>query len=144
MINVKQGGIKYYFSVFGMTRPGIETRSPGPLANILLIWPMARFLRSMARLNNIKSWRQHPIKQQLYGHLSPISKTIKVRLTRHAGHCWRSRDELIRDIFLWTPLWVLLSYDLVPHLSKKLSKFPYSCGHLYMNEQRQDERRQDV
>ena len=22
---------------------------------------------------------------------------------RHAGHCWRSRDELIRDVLLWTP-----------------------------------------
>ena len=23
--------------------------------------------------------------------------------TRHAGHFWRSRDELIRDVLLWTP-----------------------------------------
>ena len=23
--------------------------------------------------------------------------------TRHAGHCWRSRDELISDVLLWTP-----------------------------------------
>ena len=50
-----------------------------------------------------KSWRQHPSKQQLYGHLTPIMKTIKVRPTRHAGHCWRSRDELIRDVLLWAP-----------------------------------------
>ena len=50
-----------------------------------------------------KSWRQHPTKQQLYGHLPPIMKTIKVRQTRHAGHCWRSRDELISDVLLWTP-----------------------------------------
>ena len=50
-----------------------------------------------------KSSRQYPTKQQLYGHLPPISKTIKVRRTRHAGHCWRSRDELIRDVCLWTP-----------------------------------------
>ena len=42
-----------------------------------------------------KSWRQHPTKQQLYGHLPPITKTIKVRRTRYAGHCGRSRDELI-------------------------------------------------
>ena len=32
-----------------------------------------------------------------------ITKTIQVRRTRHAGHCWRSRDELIRDGLLWTP-----------------------------------------
>ena len=50
-----------------------------------------------------KSWRQHPTRHQLYGHLPPITKTIQVRRTRHAGHCWRSRDELIRDVLLWTP-----------------------------------------
>ena len=50
-----------------------------------------------------KSWRQHPTKQQLYSHQPPISKTIQVRQTRHAGHCWKSRDELISDVFLWIP-----------------------------------------
>ena len=48
-----------------------------------------------------KSWQQHPTRHQLYGHLPPITKTIQVRRTRHAGHCWRSRDELIRDVLLW-------------------------------------------
>ena len=24
------------------------------------------------------------------------------RRTRHAGHCWRSKDELISDVLLWT------------------------------------------
>ena len=46
-----------------------------------------------------KSRRQHPTKQ----HLPPITKTIQVRQTRHAGHCWRSRDELKSDVLLWTP-----------------------------------------
>ena len=32
-----------------------------------------------------KSWRQHPTRLQLYGHLPPITKTIQVRRTRHAG-----------------------------------------------------------
>ena len=50
-----------------------------------------------------KSWRQHPTRHQLYGHLPPITKTIQVIRTRHAGHCWRSRDKLIRDVLLWTP-----------------------------------------
>ena len=49
-----------------------------------------------------KSWQQHPTRHQLYGHLPPITKTIQVRRTRHAGHCWRSRDELISDVLLWT------------------------------------------
>ena len=30
-------------------------------------------------------------------------KAIQVRWTRHAGHCWRSRDKLISDVLLWTP-----------------------------------------
>ena len=47
--------------------------------------------------------QQHPTRHQLYGHLPPITKTIQVRRTRHAGHCWRSRDELIRDVLLWIP-----------------------------------------
>ena len=50
-----------------------------------------------------KSWQQHPTRHQLYGHLPPITKTIQVRRTRHAGHCWRSTDELIRDVLLWIP-----------------------------------------
>ena len=32
-----------------------------------------------------KSWRQHPTKHQLYSHVPLITKTIKVRRTRHAG-----------------------------------------------------------
>ena len=59
---------------------------------------ITRILRAI--LN--KSWRQHPTKQQLYGHRPPITKTIQVRRTTHAGHCWRSRDELINDVLQWT------------------------------------------
>ena len=43
-----------------------------------------------------------PTKHQLYGHLPPITKIIQVRRTRHAGHYWRSRDELISEVLLWT------------------------------------------
>ena len=44
-----------------------------------------------------KSWRQHPTRHQ-----PPVTKTIQVRWTRQAGHCWRSKDELISDVLLWT------------------------------------------
>ena len=37
-----------------------------------------------------------------YTRMPPITKTFQVRRTRHAGHCWRSRDKLIRDVRLWT------------------------------------------
>ena len=59
----------------------------------------ARMLRAI--LN--KSQQQYSSRHQLYSHQPPITKTIKVRPTRHAGHCWRCRDELISDVLLWTP-----------------------------------------
>ena len=59
------------------------------------------YIRMLRAILN-KSWRQHPTRHQLYGHLPPITKTIQVRRTRHAGHCWRSRDELISYVLLWT------------------------------------------
>ena len=55
----------------------------------------------MLRATLNKSWRQHPTKQQLYGHLPPIS-TIQIRRTRHARHCWGSKDELTSDVLQWT------------------------------------------
>ena len=58
-----------------------------------------RMLRAILK----KSWRQRPTRHQLYGHLPPITKTIQVRRTKHAGHSWRNRDELISDVLLWTP-----------------------------------------
>ena len=58
-----------------------------------------RMLRAISK----KSGRQHSTKQQLNGHLPLITKTIQVRRTRHAGHCWRSGDKLINNILLWTP-----------------------------------------
>ena len=51
----------------------------------------------MLRATLNKSWHQ------LYSHLPSIMKIIQVRRTRHPGHCWRSRDELISDVLLWTP-----------------------------------------
>ena len=66
-------------------------------------WTLNGNYTRMLRAILNKSWRQHPTRQQLYGHLPPITKTIQVRWTRHAGHCWRSKDELISDVLLWTP-----------------------------------------
>ena len=85
------------------------------VASILLYgcttWTLTKRLEKKLDGNNTrmlrailnKSWRQHPTRHQLYAHLPPITKTIQVRRTRHAGHYWRSRDELISDVLLWTP-----------------------------------------
>ena len=56
-----------------------------------------RILRAILK----KPWLQHPTKHRLYGHLPSITKTFEVRQTRDAGHCWRSRDELISDVHIW-------------------------------------------
>ena len=53
-----------------------------------------------------KSWKQHRTKQQLYSRLPPISKTIQIRQTRSAGHCWRSKDKLITNGPLYTDVQV--------------------------------------
>ena len=44
--------------------------------------------------------KQHPTKQQLYSYLLPIAQTFQVRWTRHA---WRSKDEFMSKVLLWTP-----------------------------------------
>ena len=48
-----------------------------------------------------KSGRQHSTKQSQYGYLPLFWKTIQVSWSRHGQHYWRSKDELISDIFLW-------------------------------------------
>ena len=59
------------------------------------------YTRMLRAILNKSRW-QHPTKHQLDGHLSTVTKTIQARRTRHAGHCWRSRDELISDVLRWT------------------------------------------
>ena len=49
-----------------------------------------------------KSWRQHLSKQQLYGHVPPITKTYHIRWTRHMGYSSGGKHELISDILQWT------------------------------------------
>ena len=61
------------------------------------------YTRMLRAILNKSSRQQHPTRHQLYSQLPPVTKTIQVRRTRHAGHCWRSKDELINDVLLWTP-----------------------------------------
>ena len=49
-----------------------------------------RLLNTRIKLNN------------LFGNQPPILKTTNVRRTRHAGYCWRSKDEFTRYILHWT------------------------------------------
>ena len=79
----------YGYTTWTLTKP-LEKRLDGNYSRML--WAILNM-----------SWRQHPTKHQLYGHLPPITRTIQVRRTRHAGHCWRNSYELINDVLFWTP-----------------------------------------
>ena len=48
-------------------------------------------------------WNQHPTKEQLYGHLSPVTESIREQRLRFAGHCHRSKEELAGKTILWRP-----------------------------------------
>ena len=61
--------------------------------------PDGNYTRMLHTVLN-KFWKQHPTKEQLYGHLLSISQTIQIRWTWHAGHCCRNKDELINDVLL--------------------------------------------
>ena len=96
-----------------------------------------------------KSWRQHPTRHQLYGHLPPITKTIQVRQTRHAGHCWRSRDELISDVFLWTSIygrakagWPAWTY--IQQLCEDMGCSPEDLPEAMNNREKWQERGRDI
>ena len=90
----------FYFGLFWFS--GISSIVVFSMTNPLDIYIYIYIYIYMLRAILNKSWRQHSTKHQLYGHLPPIRKTIQVRRTRHAGHCWRSKDELISDVLLWT------------------------------------------
>lgn len=60
------------------------------------------YTRMLRAVLNI-SWKDHPTKKFLYGHLRPISATIREKRLRFSGHCWRNKEELASDLLLWQP-----------------------------------------
>ena len=87
----------------------VQKYSPN-CSNLSKMWRLLRKVQLLVWIQSFPSFNQglytrmlRSILNQLYGHLPPIMKTIQVRWTRHAGHCWRSKDELISDVLLWTP-----------------------------------------
>ena len=57
----------------------------------------------MLRALSNKCWKQHPTKQQLYGHYPPITQCIYERRSSHAELCWRSNEKLISGVIVWIP-----------------------------------------
>ena len=77
MPGVKQAGMKYHFLVFGITRPRIERRSFGPLANTLLIWPIHRIVPKNALLSSF-SYHSFLESTNLISKISKFNYTIAV------------------------------------------------------------------
>ena len=48
-------------------------------------------------------WSTHPSKEGLYGNLVQIALVVRERITIFAGHCYRSKDQVVSDLILWTP-----------------------------------------
>ena len=49
------------------------------------------------------SGKEHPTKISLYGNIPPLTRTVLKRITRLACHCYLSEEEIINQVFLWTP-----------------------------------------
>ena len=49
------------------------------------------------------SWEEHPTKQRLYGTIPALSRTIVKARMRFAGHCYRSKEELVSEVLMWKP-----------------------------------------
>ena len=111
ILSVKQGRIKYHFfkKVFGMTRPGIEPRSPGPLANEYCRMSIGEWV-----LSNYCHWRMSIVELSIVELLS-LSKWVlsKWVLSLSNEYC---RIEYCRIIVIGE--WVLS--QLVP----------YACSHV--------------
>ena len=54
-----------------------------------------------------KSWKKHPLKQQV-----TFFHTNWVRWAKHTVHSWRSKDEIISEVLLWTHQCYLIFKDL--------------------------------
>ena len=100
-INLLQTRSKTFFYSWTYWLPKIYIKTHY-MKSIIIKWNIFFQTRMLRAILN-KSWQQHPTKRQLYGQLPPITKTIQARRTRHAGHCWRSKNEIISDVLLWTP-----------------------------------------
>ena len=90
------------FWVFGMTLPGIEPRSPGPLANTLTAWPMSGIKCKYALI--VKKFLFQPIQfnQTIQFSISmPFYLTHRCGPIRcyHAGSEWNLEAMAIRRYF---------------------------------------------
>ena len=64
-----------------------------------------------------KSWRQHPTRCQLYGHLPPITKTIQFRRARHADTAGEAKTSSLVTYYYGSPHMAQKKQDDQPELT---------------------------
>jgi hypothetical protein len=60
------------------------------------------YTRLLRTAHNVH-WSRHMTNQELYSGLPKISDKIRKRRLRFAGHCYRSKQESVSKLVLWTP-----------------------------------------
>ena len=121
MSNVKQGGIKYHFWVFGITRLGVEPWSPGPLAKTGFL-PSCSCVTTTIGIHLLHSTETHEEKawwelhkndpsccekiQDAAPHQTVLVWSLTFHLTNHPSKLnkiYWNKHEIITDVFLWIP-----------------------------------------
>ena len=57
----------------------------------------------MLRVVRDMTWQKHITNEVLYAGLPRISTTVQERRLRFTGHCWKIKNEVVRDLVLWEP-----------------------------------------
>ena len=107
------------FKVFGMTRPGIEPRSPGPLPNTLTAGPMSR--------NNVK-WLKvvlfitnNSIKRQSFVYTQLNDETVLFQTIQFCVSHFLAKAVKISNSSIWSIDWTLPG-DTTPGQSRLQSE----------------------
>ena len=107
------------FWVFGMTRPGIEPRSPGPLANTLTARPMSGYSEgfySIALLSSLCA----PWPIEAFWHCFASSKVVSWQQFYHIGQLDRVFSQWMMTFFSWDWFICAVMFWTVSFMSCKL------------------------
>ena len=58
------------------------------------------YTRLLMRAQNL-SWKRHPSISDIYGNLPRVSALVRSRRVQFAGHCYRTKNEVISSLPLW-------------------------------------------
>ena len=84
LMSVKQRGINTIFKVFGMTRPGIEHRSPGPLAKEIDQSRSGCYTKNeYSTLSSAQEQEPHHRERLLWDEVTPVQRMLSTYSKPH-------------------------------------------------------------